>query len=179
MEEEQENGLIPSTWENNAAPIHFLDSILTKASGFVHHFDAQTSILVGISSVVFFFVISRSVGLEQISVPFIVLGVFSGLSTIVSLYAMHPPSVMRKKRQEESLLYNKKVVSFPSEAEYQQALYEIMHDHKKLLHQYTLEIYNLYKYYYRPKRTLFIVARNTLLIGILLSLLTFAFPFFV
>lgn len=176
MEEEKERSrFILSLWEDNGGSMRFLNGILEKATAFVRHFDSQTNVLVSISSAILLLVVSRMYSQEVINIPLLILGSFAGISALVSLYAIHPPRFMRKKRQEESLMYNKKVANFPSYVEYKDKLREVMEDREKVLQQYSMEIYNLYKYYYRPKRKLFNTARNLLIAGVFLSLATFLF----
>lgn len=170
-EKEQSNKAVLSLWEDNGALVRFLNGILEKATVFVRHFDTQTNILVGVSSAIFLFVFSVAARQETVNTSLIVLGIFSGLSALLSLYAIHPPRFMRKKRQEESLMYNKKVASFPSYNEYKDALREVVKNREEILRQYSIEIYNLYKYYYHPKRKLFNAARNILILGVFISLL--------
>jgi len=67
-------------------------------------------------------------------------------------------------------LYNKKITGFNSYREYADALDDLTKNRDALVKEYSMEIYNLYKYYYRPKRKLFNSARNMLIAGILLSL---------
>lgn len=172
-EEKERSKFILSLWEDNGGSVRFLTSIMQKATDFVRHFDSQTNVLVSISSAVFLLVVSRVYQQEVVNIPLLVLGSFAGVSALVSLYAIHPPRFMRKKRQEESLMYNKKVANFPSYIEYKNTLREVMEDREKVLQQYSMEIYNLYKYYYRPKRKLFNTARNLLIMGVFLSLAVF------
>lgn len=157
MEEEkgQFNKFVLSLYEDNGGPVRFLNGILLKATEFVRHFDAQTNILVGIASAIFLFVLSVAAREESVDFSLLVLGIFAGLSALTSLYAIHPPRFMRKKRQEESLMYNKKVANFPTHIEYKEELRKVMENREEVLDQYSIEIYNLYKYYYRPKRKLF------------------------
>ena len=99
--------------------------------------------------------------------------IFAGASALVGLLAVHPPRFMRKRGQPESLLYKKKIESFSSPAEYEKAVLLAMKTPAKTREQYAIEIYNLCKYYYSPKRKLFHVSRKLLFVGIALSLVTF------
>jgi hypothetical protein len=69
---------------------------------------------------------------------------------------------LRKRNQEESLMYNKKVSSLKSANEYAKQLGYSMEDEKNITEQFAIEIYNLCKYCYRPKRELFNLSRNLL-----------------
>lgn len=119
MEEEKERSkFILSLWEDNGGSVRFLTSIMQKATDFIRHLDSQTNVLVSISSAIFLLVVSRVYSQETINIPLLILGSFAGISALVSLYAIHPPRFMRNKRQEESLMYNKKVANFASHVEY-------------------------------------------------------------
>ena len=106
----------------------------------------------------------------DISLAFLVLSIFSLLSTLVGLFAIHPPKWMRKRGQEESLMYNKKISSFPSSVEYGDQLLNVMTGQEEMARQYAVELYNISKYYYRPKRNLFHIARRIFILGIAISL---------
>ena len=150
----------------------FLDGLLQKTYGFAQHLDHQVNILLGISSAVFLFALSRV--LEHGAEPaFSVLSLCAGLSSLVALFAVHPPKFMRKRGQKESVLYHKHAETFSSSAEYAQALEEVIEDKKAMIQEYAVEAYNVSKYYYRPKRRLFRLSRNLLLLGVLSSFVLF------
>lgn len=150
----------------------FLNALLEKTHGFVRHIDTQVNVLIAITSGVFVFSTSYLAS-GRILPHFIILGIFSSLSAVVSLFAVHPPRFMRKHGQRESLLYHKTATNFTSGQAYSRALATATKSRRSLLDQYALEIYNMNKFYYEPKRMLFKVARTTLLIGIILSLIAF------
>ncbi|MEK7510215.1 MAG: hypothetical protein AAB567_01490 [Patescibacteria group bacterium] len=158
--------------ELKASSAHFLDGLLEKSYEFAQHLDAQTNILVGVSTAIFLFSLSAFLG-DHPRILFLVLGFFSGLSSLIGLFAIHPPKFMRKRGQEESLMYNKKIASFLSAEEYGRELGKILDDGRAVTQQYATEIYNVAKYYYRPKRRLFHWSRNILIAGIFFSLLSF------
>ena len=158
--------------ELNACSIQFLDELLQKSYQFAQHLDTQTDILVGVSSAIFLFSLSRFLDAKG-EIPFLILAVFTGLSSLVGLFAIHPPRFMRKRGQEESLMYHKHIMSFSSPAEYGRQLLSVIDDEDRIIKEYATEIYNVSKYYYRPKRRLFHVARNLLMTGILLGFVSF------
>lgn len=101
------------------------------------------------------------------------MGSFSAMATVIALLAIHPPRFMRKTGQEESLMFTKRIANFASFQEYEKELVKILDKPEKIVNQYAIELYNLSKYYYRPKRSLFNLARNILLTGVALTLYTF------
>jgi hypothetical protein len=158
--------------------IRVLMGIVDKTTKLIQHLDTQTNILIGISSAIFVFM---TAGLKygNLNIPLLVLGVFSAIAALTGLFAIHPPRFMRKKGQQESLMYNKNIGNFQSSAVYQKKLEKVFESREALLKQYAMEIHNLAKYYYQPKRKIFKLSRNILLTGIILSifisLLSFAF----
>jgi hypothetical protein len=153
--------------------VRFLSSVLEKTDAFARHIDSQVNILVGISSGIFIFSASK---MSQIDIsPFFVLTIFSGISVIMGLLAIHPPKSLRKRGQAESLFYNKKIISFSDSDAYFEELNKIVGDSDLIVREFSVEIFNASKYYYRPKRKLFVWSRNSLLLGIILSFLLLIF----
>lgn len=151
--------------------VRFMNGLLDRASNFAQHIDAQTNIILGLSSAIFIFSASR-LQTSQDNHFFLVLCAFAAISALVSLYAIHPPKFLRKRGQKESLMYNKKITSFSTPSKYSNSLCKIIGNRDLVISEYAVEIYNLYKFYYRPKRKLFRIARDILITGIFLSLLT-------
>ena len=154
-----------------SASIRFMGSILDKSTSFTQHIDSQVNILIGLSSAIFAFSVTKITGND--SIVFLILGLFASVSTIIGLLAIHPPRSMRKRGQRESLMYNKKINSFDSPAEYKNRLEKLLGDPAAITEQYALEIYNMNKFYYRPKRALYKWSRNMFLMGIALSIVVF------
>ena len=162
------------------AGTRFLGNILYKTIGLVQHMDTQISILLGTSSAIFLFSLSRAVVDKESSISkyFYILIFFSLLSSIVCLLSVHPPRWLRKRNQKESLLYNKTISEFYSPDEFESKLLGIMGKQDLLTKEYSKEIYNLAKYYYRPKRKLFNLARNILFLGFFTVFLVFVSEIF-
>ena len=168
MKEEDKSGA--GSPENDFGPtIYFLMGILEKANMFSQHIDTQLNIIVGLSAAIFAFA-AANFGRGGANLAFDMLGFFSALSATFALLAIHPPKFMRKRGQTESLMYNKRISEFGSSREYYDALSGTLKSKEAIIGQYASEIYNIYKYYYRPKRKLYKITRNTLLAGIVLSL---------
>lgn len=157
---------------NEENEIDFLEGVVQKTHTLADHIDIQSSILLGVTSTVFVFSASRVVD-GRGDLPFVILSLFSAASAFLSLIAVHPPRGMRKKGQNESLLYNKQIASFASHEEYRNALERMFQKEGGVIGEYAKEIYNVSKFYYRPKRALFSMARILLIVGIGCSLLAF------
>jgi len=154
----------------SSADVLILNSILQKIIDLVIHVDTQINIMMVFSSAIFLFSTAKLYDANgRLPLYIITLVVFSGLSIIVSLMAIHPPRFMRKKGQKESMFYHRRVQGFPSADQYVRELSEMFKNRKKVVSEYGREVYNLSKYYYRPKRELYKLARSLLIIGFFLS----------
>lgn len=150
----------------------FIESVLHHIAESTHHLDHQINIVIGISAATFLLSVSMFEK-EHGSTPLFFIMIFAGASALVGLLAVHPPSFMRKRGQPESLLYRKKIEGFNSPEEYSKAVETATETPEKTNEQYAIEVYNLCKYYYRPKRKLFHISRKLLFAGIALSLIAF------
>lgn len=152
--------------------LFFLSGALQKAENFARHMDNQISILVGLSSGLFILSVSQiKPENSDVFFPLLLFIPFSLAAALLAIFALIPPRFMRKKGQKESLLYNKEIISLGSAERYAKELKEIVRDFDKIREQYALEIYNICRYYYRPKRRLFKISRQILCAGVFLSLL--------
>ncbi len=159
--------------EDNSALTRFFEGTMNRTASFVRHFDSQTNILIGINIAIAGFSISHLGNNSELYWVSVILSFFSIISVICALYAIHPPRFMRKKGQIESLFYNKKIIKFNSSEEYSKKIFEMLENKDDLIKNYSIEIYNLYKYFYRPKRKLFKISRDLLMIGIILGFVVY------
>ncbi len=166
MEEELKN------IDNSIDAAKFLSSILEKSTVLSSRIDDQLNILLGLGTAIFIFSASK---IDQVvSYWLIVLAFFSGLSVVVGLFAVHPPRFITKVGQSESLMYNKHIAKkFRNSKEYAAKLLEVINSKEAIVQQYATEVYNVYKYYYGPKRKLFKFSRLVLAMGIVLAFLLF------
>jgi hypothetical protein len=155
--------------KNLDATIKVLTSIMQKQEGFVRHLDIQINILLGICSGVFLMSVSQ-LKTSNFSLAFVALAFFSATACVVCLCAIHPPKIMRKRGQKESIMYNKKIAAHSSSSEYTSIIKKSLASYDRITEQYSVEIYNLCKFYYRPKRKLFHIARIIFFTGIAFSL---------
>jgi len=169
------------TKDSNVSPatsFFFLSSALQKSSSFARHMDTQTNILSGLSFGIFILSVSQIRAEDgTIILPLLVLAVFSLFASLMALFSVLPPRFMRKKGQKESLLYNKEIAGFQSSLKYHKELAEVSCSLNKITQQFALELYNLSRYYYQPKRRLFKYARHLLIFGISVSLIVTIFEF--
>lgn len=152
--------------------IDFLNSILEKSTALSSRIDDQLNILLGLGIAVFIFATSKMSSAENYY--WIILAICSGLSVVVELFAIHPPKFMAKRGQNESLIYNKNITEkFSDSRAYAQELLKSMETYEGIVGQYAMEIYNVYKFYYGPKRMLFKISRFLLIAGMVLSFILF------
>lgn len=176
MKEENPEQLMPPetiSEKETENTLLLLNAMLDKLITVITHFDVQTNIIIGISIAISALATSK-INDPINGVAFMILGLFSIAATIIGLYAIHPPKFMRKKGQGESILYHRKITSYSSAEEYARGL-AAMSNKETILKEYSLEIFNTYKYLYRPKRDLFNIARNVLVLGIIVSLIVYIF----
>lgn len=155
----------------------FLTCSVSKVRTMTEHMDTQLNIIIGISSAIFVF--SASHYDSQKSITFLLLTLFCSLSAVVGIVAIHPFKFMRKRAGKEGVVYNHTVNNHESHDHYCETLADAVKDEKSIIREYAIEIYNLYKFYYRPKRELYILSRNILLLGIILSAFSIAISFII
>lgn len=160
---------------NLTAAVNLLASILQKGVEFTRHIDTQSNILISICLAILIFTVTRFQSGDK---TFLILSIFSTLATLTAFFAIHPPRFMRKRGQNESLLYNKRIAKFPSAKEYRRELAQVVGNQDAIIREYATEIYNIYKYFYVPKRKLFKISRNLLFIGIILNSVVFVINFY-
>lgn len=159
--------------EINNALVGYLNAILQKVSNHAEHVDSQTNIMIAISSGLFIFSASKIYTPRgTISWPMIIFTVFTGLAEIVAILSVNPPRMMEKK-QKESIFYHREIASMPGADEYYQRLVKTTGDIHKIIREYANEIYNIAKNSYLPKRQLFKLSRNLLILGVFFSALAF------
>ena len=163
----------PDTIRENNALISYLNAILQKVSNHAEHVDSQTNIMIAISSGLFIFSASKIYTPQgTISWPMVIFIIFTGLAEIVAIFSVNPPRLMEKK-PKESVFYHREIASLPGADEYYQRLIHTTDDIHKIIKEYADEIYNLSKNSYLPKRKLFRLSRNLLILGVLFSALAF------
>ncbi|HKC04251.1 MAG TPA: hypothetical protein VKC54_00025 [Patescibacteria group bacterium] len=156
--------------------VFVLNEILQKINGNTEHIDIQINNIVILASALFAFSATGYLsGSPGIHLYLLILALFSSLSAVVGLIALNPPSFFDKRGQKDSKLYTHGISTYKSSEEYYLAIKIMLADRKKTVEQYALEIYNLSKFLYLPKRKLFNLSRNILIFGFLLSLVFFVF----
>jgi len=164
--------MINESKEISQAELEFLEGILQRNHSFAQQLDTYADIMIALSTAIFIFSFSQL--RADYALFWVVLGLTGGIVTIVALLMIKPPAVLRKKGQVESIMFKTKIASFGSAREYEDSLTKTLRDRQGTIEQYSREIYNVTKYYYEPKKFLFRIARNVLLLGIVLTIVLFA-----
>lgn len=162
--------------QTEMANVSVLNAMLQKVNGHADHIDVQTNIIVALSSAVFVFSAQQIVSNGLRLHPYLlVLMFFSACAALTGLLAVNPPPFMRKRGQMETLLYHRHIAALPSSDAYGQELAVMTRNEEKIIREYAREIYNISKYYYLPKRALFNLSRNFLVVGFFVSFCLLAF----
>jgi hypothetical protein len=151
--------------------LEFLNEITGKVGNMSEHIDNQVNILIGFASAIFLFTINGYVTGQKY--PILILAVFAAASICIGLVAIHPFRFLRRRGKIESIMSGKKITACKDASVYEAMLHEVMSTRDKIIHEYSIEIFNRHKYYYEPKRKLYTLTRNVLMAGILLGILTF------
>lgn len=166
--------------EASKEQLEFMKLAIHKVRTMTQHLDNQINIIIGISTAVLVYSVSKFDSSQ--SIFFILLALFSGVATLIGLVAIHPFKFLRKRGgRDESITYNKKVTSFPEPEGYAKELMEFLKDPDKIMEDLAFDIYNTYKYYYQPKRKMYSITRNVFVAGIMVALiyLFFKYLFFI
>lgn len=156
--------------------IFVLNEILHKVNGNTEHIDIQINNLVILGSALFAFSATGFFSTNStVHFYLLVLALFSSLSAVIGLIALNPPSFLDKRGQKDSVLYTHGISNYKTPEEYYGAIKTMIENKNKTTEQYALEIYNLSKFSYLPKRKLFNLSKNLLIIGFLLSIALFVF----
>ena len=154
-----------------------LNEILQKINGNTEHIDIQINNLVILSSALFAFsaqgFLSVNGGNASSHLYLLVLALFSSVAAIAGLMALNPPGFMDKRGQKDSKLYVHGIFNHKTPEEYHMAVREMIGSKEKTVEQYALEIYNLSKFSYMPKRRLFNLSKDLLISGFAIGVILF------
>jgi len=157
----------------NEAVVSFLIGAIDKANSMVQHIDDQTNIIIGVGTAIFVFATARYDSAGNNKLTFLILGTFAALSAIVGLFALHPPRFMRKKGQGESLMFPTHIAGVSDIKAYTALMEKAVKSQTEVVAECSKELYNISRYYYVPKRSLYRRSRDLLMSGIVISLIVF------
>lgn len=154
------------------AAMRFYGDTLKKLIDLSRQIDMQVNMITSLSSVLLAFSVTQIIQQHE-PITFAVLSVCMVCAVISALFAAHPPRFMRRAGQHQSAMYSKSIARYPSAVEYEAQLRSFLSDADAMVGEYAREIYNLSKYYYIPKRKLYLISRNFFVSGIALATITF------
>lgn len=153
------------------ATVVFLGWLADKIVNSTRNVDAQANIVMGLSTGIFVLAVNEITTSDRFHYTLMFAAAFSAVSAIIALLAIRPLSIMLKNGHEESMFFTRKISAFPSAKKYSEELIKILKTDDEIFYQYGMEIYNLSKYYYRPKRSLYAISRNIFLLGAVISII--------
>jgi hypothetical protein len=155
--------------EELQATVSFLDGLTSKIIDATRNIDNHANVLIGLNTGIFLLSINEVFQVDHLKLTFAVVAAFSALSAFVALLAIRLPKAVVNKKHNESLFYARRIASFSSAKEYAKKLRQLLKNEDDFFEQYSLEIYNLSKYYYIPKRRVLSWARYIFVFGVILS----------
>ncbi|MSU74331.1 hypothetical protein EXS57_00960 [Candidatus Kaiserbacteria bacterium] len=159
--------------------IRLLGVMMQKAVAFSNQIDTQANVFIGLNLAVLGFLISYVTKYgSAVTLAELVPQAFAILSLTSATLAIHPPAFLRNRKNDKQSLFYNRTINRLDQASYLTAIENVAADDKKLLEQVSLEIYNMYKYYYSPKRRFLNYAKNLFLVSVLLQFVIIAFAFF-
>lgn len=146
-----------------------MGDVLGGARTNAHQMDQQINILIGVNTAIFLYAAGQL--LVRQSLAFLILALSSAISILIGLLGVHPPRRWRKQGQQESLLYASRIFNAKNSLQYAKELTAVTKRLDSIEQQYAIETYNINRFYYRPKKELFHLARQILIIGVVASTL--------
>ena len=153
------------------ATVNFLDGLTSKIIEATRNIDNHANVLIGINTGILLLAVNEVFQVEHLKLTFAVVAIFSALSAFIGLLSIRLPKVLVNKKHKESLFYARTIAGFSSAKEYAKSLRKILEDEDDFFEQYSLEIYNLSKYYYIPKRRLLSWSRYIFIFGVIASVM--------
>jgi len=167
-EEKKENFYVDDDLE---ATTEFLQGLTEKIIDATRNVDNHANVMVGINTGILMLAISEIFQVDHLKITFGVVAIFSAVSVFVALCAIRLPKFLVNKKHEESLFYARRIAKFSSADEYSQQLRKILSNDDAFFKEYSLEVYNLSRYYYIPKRRLLSWSRYIFVFGVMASAL--------
>ncbi len=150
--------------------INFLEGLTGKIIDITHTVDNHANVMIGINTGIFVLVVSLLFKTDILKITLGVVAGFSFISAFCAMLAIRLPRFFtRKHLHEESVLHAPRISKFNSADIYAKKLQEIMKNEDEVFRQYSLEAYNLSKYYYAPKRRMLAWSRYFFVFGVMFS----------
>ncbi len=147
----------------------FLEGLTKKVIDAAHTVDSHANVMVGINTGIFVLVISMLFEVEVLRVTMGMVAIFSALSAIFAIFAIRLPHIFVHNEREKSLLHAPRIAEFGSAESYADELQKMLNNDQEIFRQHALEVYNLSRYYYIPKRKMLSYSRLFFLCGVIAS----------
>ncbi len=147
----------------------FLEGLTKKVIDAAHTVDSHANVMVGVNTGIFVLVISMLFEVDSLRLTMGMVAIFSALSAIFAIFAIRLPHVFGHNEREKSLLHAPRIAEFGSAEAYADELQKMLDDDREIFRQHALEVYNLSKYYYIPKRKMLSYSRLFFLCGVMAS----------
>lgn len=151
------------------ATTNFLQGLTEKIIDTTRNLDSHANVMVGINTGIFMLAVSEIFQVEHLKLTFGVVAIFSAVSAFIGLLAIRLPNMLVNKKHKESNFYARSIANFPSAKAYSKKLREILSSDDAFFEEYSLEVYNLSRYYYIPKRRLLSWSRYVFVFGVMAS----------
>jgi len=167
MENEKNNA---KCINDDQVTINFLEGLSNKIIDITHTVDSHANVMIGINTGIFVLVVSQLFKTDTLKITMGVVAFFSMISAFCAMLAIRLPRFFTKRYpHEESLLHAPRISKFNSADIYAEELQKILANEDETFRQYSLEVYNLSKYYYLPKRRMLAWSRYFFVFGVMAS----------
>ncbi|MEA3323054.1 MAG: DUF5706 domain-containing protein [Patescibacteria group bacterium] len=147
----------------------FLNNLSEKIIDVTHTVDTHANIMIGINTAIFAFVVSKLFEVDTLRITMGIVAIFSACSALAAVSATRLPHFFSKTKHEKSILHAPRIAQFNSANEYAGALKKMTQSKDETFRQHALEVYNMSKYYYLPKRRMLAWSRYFFVFGVMLS----------
>jgi hypothetical protein len=152
------------------AIINFLEGLTNKIIDITHTVDNHANVMIGMNTGIFVLVISLLFKADVLRITLGIVAFFSFISAFCAILAIRLPHFFtRRYPHEESILHAPRISKFNSADIYATELQKIIKNEDEIFRQYSLEAYNLSKYYYVPKRKMLAWSRYFFVLGVMCS----------
>lgn len=151
--------------------ISMLNKILKKQESQWFNYETRASIILAFSASIFVLIAKDLFenNNHHLKISIVVFAFTLLIVIILSLLTIRPLKFLRKKNQEESLMYAGRIKKMGKE-KYTQELIKMTGNKEKIIEEYAMEIYNLVTYAIAPRKKMFRMIIPTIIIGLSLGL---------
>ena len=156
--------------DNEKMTINFLEGLTNKIIDITHTVDSHANVMIGINTGIFALVVSQLFKTDTLKITMGVVACFSMISAFCAMLAIRLPRFFTKRYpHEESILHAPRIAKFNSANIYAKELQKMVKNEDEVFRQYSLEAYNLSRYYYLPKRKMLTWSRYFFVFGVMAS----------